>query len=118
MSNATVPAPDVIRCAWVGADPLMIAYHDDEWGVPCHDDRKLFELLLLDMFQAGLSWSTVLRKRENFRRAFTGFDPEIIAAYGEADHQRLLSDPGIIRNRLKVYGATRGAQAFLRVQEE
>jgi DNA-3-methyladenine glycosylase I len=96
----------------------MIAYHDEEWGVPCHDDRKLFELLLLDMFQAGLSWATVLRKRENFRRAFSGFDPKAVAAYSEADHQRLLADPGIIRNRLKVAGATRSAQAFLRIQDE
>lgn len=118
MSEAPPPSGGLVRCDWVGSDPLMIAYHDAEWGVPCHDDRELFERLLLETFQAGLSWITVLRKRENFRRAFAGFDPVTIAAYGDADHQRLQADPGIIRNRLKVLAATRNAQAFLRVQDE
>ena len=106
------------RCPWAGTDPLMVAYHDDEWGVPCHDDPELFERLLLEGFQAGLSWSTILRKREAFRRAFDGFDPERVAAYGPADVARLLADPGIVRNRLKIAAATRNAQAFLAVQRE
>ncbi len=90
------------RCAWAGEDPLMVAYHDEEWGVPCHDDRELFEILMLEGFQAGLSWATILRKRENFRRAFHGWDPEHIAAYDDEEVARLLADPGIVRNRLKV----------------
>lgn len=118
MSVAIAPNDGLIRCSWVSSDPLEIAYHDEEWGVPCHDDGELFERLLLESFQAGLSWITILRKRENFRRAFAGFDPLAIAAYDEADHERLLADPGIIRNRLKVRAATRNAQAFLRVQQE
>src|SRR5687768_10518855 len=101
-SSPNADTIDVVlpRCAWVGNDPLMIAYHDEVWGVPCHDDRALFELLMLDCFQAGLSWATILRKREHFRRAFDGWDAERIAAYGEDDVARLLADPGIIRNRL------------------
>jgi DNA-3-methyladenine glycosylase I len=110
--------PAIRRCEWAGTDPLMVAYHDQEWGVPCHDDQDLFERLLLEGFQAGLSWSTILRKRENFRRAFDGFDPERIAAYGTADTERLLANAGIVRNRLKVSAATRNAQAFLAVQAE
>ena len=106
------------RCPWVGTDPLMAAYHDAEWGVPCHDDRELFERLLLEGFQAGLAWITILRKREAFRRAFDGFDPVRVAAYGPADVERLLADPGIVRNRLKVAAAIRNAQAFLAVQAE
>jgi DNA-3-methyladenine glycosylase I len=106
------------RCPWVGSDPLMVAYHDQEWGVPCHDDRELFERLLLEGFQAGLSWSTILRKREAFRRAFDGFDPLRVAAYGQADIDRLLADPGIVRNRLKVAAAVRNARSFLAVQAE
>jgi DNA-3-methyladenine glycosylase I len=96
----------------------MIAYHDQEWGVPTKDERELFERLLLEGFQAGLSWQTILRKRENFRRAFDGFDPVRIAHYGEGDAARLLADPGIVRNRLKVRAATTNARAFLRLQEE
>jgi DNA-3-methyladenine glycosylase I len=96
----------------------MIAYHDDEWGVPCHDDRDLFERLMLESFQAGLSWSTILKKRENFRRAFEGFDPVRVAQYGEPEFERLIGDPGIVRNRLKVLAATRNARAFLEVQAE
>lgn len=107
-----------IRCAWANSSPLEAAYHDDEWGVPCHDDRELFERLMLEGFQAGLSWSTILRKRENFFRAFDGWDPVRIANYGEDDHARLMADAGIIRNRLKVAGATKNARAFLEAQHE
>lgn len=106
-----------IRC-WGDGDPLMEAYHDNEWGVPVHDDRKLFEILLLDNFQAGLSWRTILHKRENFRQAFDGFDPRKIAAYGDTERQRLLADSGIIRNRAKINAAITNAQAFLQVQQE
>jgi DNA-3-methyladenine glycosylase I len=95
----------------------MIAYHDEEWGVPCHDDRDLFERLILEAFQAGLSWSTILRKRRAFIRAFNGFDPEIVANYGPEDIDRLLSDAGIVRNRLKVAAAISNAQAFLETRE-
>lgn len=96
----------------------MIEYHDEEWGVPCHDDRDLFERLILEGFQAGLSWSTILRKREAFIRAFDGFDPVIVAAYGPGDVARLLGDAGIVRNRLKVAAAISNAQAFLDTQDE
>ncbi|MSQ25273.1 MAG: DNA-3-methyladenine glycosylase I [Dehalococcoidia bacterium] len=96
----------------------MLRYHDDEWGVPIHDDRKLFEFLILDAFQAGLSWRTILHKRENFRRAFHTFDAARIARYGDIDIQRLLADPGIVRNRLKVRAAVTNAQRFLDVQRE
>lgn len=108
----------VSRCFWAGDDVLMCAYHDEEWGVPVYDDRELFERLLLECFQAGLSWRTILHKRENFRRAFDGFDPETIAAYGEEKIAALLADPGIVRNRLKVRGAVGNAQAFLRLVDE
>jgi DNA-3-methyladenine glycosylase I len=104
------------RCGWSEANPLMIAYHDREWGIPVHDDRKHFEFLLLDAFQAGVSWSIVLNKRENFRRAFDGFDPEKIARYRAAKVRALLEDAGIIRNRLKVAAAVTNARAFLEVQ--
>lgn len=106
------------RCAWAGTDPLMIAYHDTEWGVPCHDDGALFERLMLECFQTGLSWATILRKREHFKRAFDGWDPERVAVYGPDDVARLLADPGIVRNRLKVAAAIRNAQAFLAVRRE
>jgi DNA-3-methyladenine glycosylase I len=96
----------------------MVAYHDEEWGVPCHDDRALFELLILEGFQAGLSWSTILRKRENFVRAFDGFEPAVVAAYGPHDIARLLADAGIVRNRLKIEAAITSARTFLDVQEE
>ena len=112
------PIPAPTRCPWAGRNPLMLAYHDEEWGVPCHDDRELFERLLLEGFQAGLSWETILRKREGFRRAFEGFDAERIAAYGPDDAARLLADPAIVRNRAKVAAATRNARAFLTVQRE
>jgi DNA-3-methyladenine glycosylase I len=106
------------RCAWVGSDPLMLRYHDREWGVPVHDDRKHFEFLILEGAQAGLSWSTVLRKREGYRRAFSDFDPEKVARYTGKRIQKLLGYPAIIRNRLKVESAVRNARAFLAVQEE
>jgi DNA-3-methyladenine glycosylase I len=108
----------VQRCFWAGTDPLMQAYHDEQWGVPCHDDRELFELLLLEGAQAGLSWSTILKKRVNYRRAFEGFDPARLAAYGDEDFARLLANPGIVRNRLKIQAATRNARAFLALVEQ
>jgi len=104
------------RCAWCGADPLYVAYHDAEWGVPVRDDRVLFEFLLLEGAQAGLSWITILRKRENYRRAFAGFDPQRVARFGDADVARLLADAGIVRNRAKVAAAITNAQRFLEVQ--
>ena len=106
------------RCAWVTDDPLYLAYHDTEWGVPVYDERELFEFLVLETFQAGLSWLTVLKKRENFRKAFDHFEVEKVANYGEAKIQALLDDPGIIRNKLKVGSTVSNAQAFLNVQEE
>lgn len=108
-------AGPVRRCPWVGDDPLYVAYHDREWGVPLHDDRALFEFLILEGAQAGLSWLTILRKREHYRRAFDGFDPERVARYGEARVRKLLADPGIVRNELKIRGAIRNARAFLAV---
>ena len=107
------------RCAWVPeGDPLYVAYHDEEWGVPSHDDRYLFEMLVLEGAQAGLSWSTILRKREGYREAFAGFDPAAVARFGERDVERLLGDSGIVRNRLKVESALANARATLAVQEE
>jgi DNA-3-methyladenine glycosylase I len=106
------------RCAWAGDDPLVIAYHDQEWGVPLHDDQRLFELLILEGAQAGLSWITILRKRENYRQAFADFDPIKVAQFDQAQKQQLLRDPGIIRNKLKIEAAVTNAQAFLKVQEE
>lgn len=107
------------RCAWVPInDPLYLAYHDQEWGAPLHDDRALFEFLILEGFQAGLSWRTILYKRENFRQAFDGFDPIRIASYDEKKIAELLANPGIIRNRLKVRAAVTNARAFLSVQEQ
>lgn len=105
------------RCAWAGSDPLYVAYHDQEWGVPLHDDRMLFEFLILDGMQAGLSWAIILKKRDNFRRAFDNFDPTMIARYDDAKVAALLADPGIVRNRLKVAAAIQNARAFLQVQE-
>lgn len=106
---------EIIRCGWPGADPLMLEYHDAEWGTPLHDDRKLFEYLLLDGAQAGLSWRTILRKREGYRSAFAGFDPEVIAAFDDTDVARLLADPEIVRNRRKIESAIGNAQACLQV---
>lgn len=107
-----------IRCAWCGADPLYIAYHDEEWGVPVHDDRRLFEMLTLEGAQAGLSWLTILRKRENYRRAFHAFDFERVARYSARDIQRLMNDSGIVRNRLKIESTIRNARATLAIREE
>jgi DNA-3-methyladenine glycosylase I len=106
-------APDGrVRCPWSGlGDPLYLAYHDEEWGVPSHDDRHLFEMLVLEGAQAGLSWATILRKREGYRRAFHGFDPEVVAGFGDADVSRLMEDPGIVRNRAKIQSAIGNARA-------
>jgi DNA-3-methyladenine glycosylase I len=105
------------RCAWCGADPLYQAYHDTEWGVPLHDERALFEFLILEGAQAGLSWLTILKKRAGYRRAFHDFDAERVARYGEADVARLLADPGIVRNRLKIAAAVGNARATLKLRE-
>ena len=106
------------RCGWAGSDPLFVDYHDLEWGVPVHDDRILFEFLILEGAQAGLSWSTILKKRENYRAAFDHFDPPIVARYDESKVSELLANPGIVRNRLKIAAAIQNAQVFLAVQEE
>ena len=108
----------VTRCVWPGNDPLMIDYHDTEWGVPAHDDRKHFEFLVLEAAQAGLSWSIVLRKREGYRRAFSDFDPAKVARFTAAKIDRLTQDPSIIRNRLKIAAAVKNAKAFLAVQRQ
>jgi DNA-3-methyladenine glycosylase I len=105
------------RCPWCGDDPLYVAYHDTEWGVPCHDERTLFEFLILEGAQAGLSWITILRKRENYRRAFDGFEAAKIARYGEQDVARLLANAGIVRNRLKIAAAIDNARATLALYE-
>jgi DNA-3-methyladenine glycosylase I len=106
------------RCEWAGNDPLYHAYHDQEWGVPLHDDRMLFEFLCLEGAQAGLSWLTILKKRDNYRKAFAAFDPQSVARFDRRRIERLLQDPGIVRNRLKVESAVDNARAFLRVQRE
>jgi DNA-3-methyladenine glycosylase I len=106
------------RCDWAGSDPMYVAYHDEEWGVPVHDDRILFEFLILEGMQAGLSWSTILRKRENFRQAFDQFEPELIACYDHRKIKELMADAGIIRNLRKIESAISNAQAFLAVQDE
>jgi DNA-3-methyladenine glycosylase I len=107
-----------VRCDWCLGDDTYLAYHDEEWGVPVHDDRELFERLMLEGFQAGLAWITILRKREHFFRAFDGWDPVTIAAYGPDDVARLMADPGIVRNRLKIEGTIKNARAFLDTAEE
>lgn len=109
---------DCKRCPWCGTDPMYVRYHDEEWGVPIHDDRLLFEFLTLETFQAGLSWITVLRKREHFRTAFASFDANRVARFNNADLERLMLDSGIIRNRAKVRAAINNAQAFIRLQDE
>ena len=106
------------RCAWTGSDPLYRAYHDEEWGVPVHDDRLLFEFLTLEGAQAGLSWITILRKREGYRRAFAGLDPEVVARFGDQQLLQLLADPGIVRNRLKLSSTVGNARAFQALREE
>lgn len=105
------------RCQWCGSDPLYVSYHDHEWGVPQPDELALFELLVLEGAQAGLSWITILRKREGYRRAFAGFDPEVLAGYGEAEVARLLADAGIVRNRLKIEATLDNARALLALRE-
>src|SRR6266478_8040299 len=109
---------ELVRCGWSMNHPLMIEYHDTEWGVPVHDDRKLFEFLVLDAAQAGLSWRTVLLKRENYRKAFDDFDAEKVARYTEKRVEKLLTNPGIVRNRLKVNSAVTNARAMLKVRDE
>jgi len=108
---------DPVRCAWASGE-LLLRYHDEEWGVPVHDDRTLFEFLILEGAQAGLSWNTILNKRENYRKAFDGFDPKRIARYDRRKVDRLLRDPGIVRNKLKIASTIANAGVFLRVQEE
>jgi DNA-3-methyladenine glycosylase I len=109
---------DLPRCGWATSDPLYIAYHDEEWGRPVHDERRLFEMLILEGAQAGLSWITILKRRETYRAAFEGFDPERIARYGAKDIERLMADPGIIRNRAKVESAIKNAKACLALRDE
>ena len=111
-------AEEKLRCEWVGLDPLNMTYHDVEWGTPEHGDKKLFEMLLLEGAQAGLSWTTILKKRENYRKAFDGFDYKKIAVYDDAKVELLLDDIGIIRNKLKVAAAIQNAKSFLEVQKE
>lgn len=110
--------PESARCPWAGTDPLYVAYHDEEWGVPSHSDRHLFEMLVLEGAQAGLSWITILRKREGYRKAFAGFDPTKVARFGPRDVVRLLGDAGIVRNRLKIESTIGNAKAFLTLQAE
>lgn len=110
-------ASKIIRCGWCGEDPLYVRYHDEEWGVPVFDDRKLFEFLVLEGAQAGLSWITILRKRENYRKAFAGFDPRKVARFDASDVRRLLGDAGIVRNRAKIASAIGNARAFCAVQQ-
>jgi DNA-3-methyladenine glycosylase I len=112
----TTTAMNLERCAWCGSDPLYVAYHDQEWGVPLHDDTRLFEFLVLEGAQAGLSWLTILRKRHHYRQAFAGFDADQVAGFGEAEIARLLDNPGIVRNRLKIESAIRNARAVLAVR--
>ncbi|HYX34912.1 MAG TPA: DNA-3-methyladenine glycosylase I [Oligoflexus sp.] len=106
------------RCTWAGEDPLYVAYHDNEWGIPVHDDQKLFEFLILEGAQAGLSWITILRKRENYRKAFAGFDPVKVSRFNQAKRDRLMDNEGIVRNRLKIESTVINAKAFLAVQKE
>jgi len=116
--SASVAHPDgLTRCPWPKQDPLYVAYHDEEWGVPEYDDRALYEKLMLDGFQAGLSWITILRKRDNFRRAFDGFDPEKIARYTPRRIEKLMQDAGIVRNRAKIEGAVGSARAYLKIMD-
>ncbi|HYK77115.1 MAG TPA: DNA-3-methyladenine glycosylase I [Daejeonella sp.] len=109
---------DLIRCTWCGTDPLYVKYHDEEWGKPVYDDKTLFEFLILESAQAGLSWITILRKRENYRKAFADFEVEKVAAFTPQDVERLLQDPGIVRNRMKVEATVHNARLFMQIQEE
>jgi DNA-3-methyladenine glycosylase I len=118
-SDTIFPAKgNIARCPWCGSDSLYVNYHDNEWGVPLHDERALFEFLILEGAQAGLSWLTILKKRENYRRAFDHFDAEVVARYGKEDETRLLGDAGIVRNRLKVAAAITNARAALKIREQ
>ena len=117
MTSGVKGFPDPVRCAWASGE-LSVRYHDEEWGVPVHDDGTLFEFLLLEGAQAGLSWATILNKRENYRKAFDGFDPESVARYDRRKIERLLRDPGIVRNKLKIASAVANAKALVRVQEQ
>jgi DNA-3-methyladenine glycosylase I len=116
--SARLHADGKMRCPWPGEDPFYMAYHDTEWGVPEYDDRALYEKLILDGFQAGLSWITILRKRENFRKAFDDFQPEKIARYNEKKVHALMNDAGIVRNRAKIEGTVNSAKAYLKIMEE
>lgn len=118
MTARTAAAKPLVRCAWAGSDPAMIAYHDDEWGRPVHDDHTLFEFLILEGAQAGLSWSTILRKRDAYRKAYRDFDPAKVARFGEKQQAALLTNAGIVRNAAKIAWSIRNAQAFLEVQRE
>jgi DNA-3-methyladenine glycosylase I len=115
--TAVKHADGICRCGWCGTDPIYVRYHDTDWGVPEYDSRALFEKLILDGFQAGLSWITILRKRENFRAAFDGFNPEVIAAYDKRKIERLMKDEGIVRNRLKIEGTVESAKAYLQIED-
>jgi len=118
MRAMTESRSTIVRCSWVGSDSLYLEYHDREWGVPVHDDRLLYEFLVLEGAQAGLSWLTVLRRRDSYRRAFAGFDPAVVAGFGSERVEAMLRDPGLIRNRRKLESAVENARAFVRVQEE
>ncbi len=118
MTKARLHDDGLLRCPWPGEDPFYVAYHDTEWGVPGYDDRALFEKLILDGFQAGLSWITILRKRDNFRRAFDGFEPATIARYDARKIEALMNDAGIVRNRAKIEGTVAGARAYLKIMED
>lgn len=118
MRKARLHADGKLRCPWPGEDPLYMAYHDNEWGVPEYDDRALFEKLILDGFQAGLSWITILRKRDNFRKAFDNFEPEKIAKYDARKIEALMNDAGVVRNRAKIEGAVSSAKAYLKIMDE
>ncbi len=118
MSARSIHSDGLVRCPWPKQDPLYVAYHDEEWGVPEYDDRALYEKLVLDGFQAGLSWITILRKRENFRRAFDDFEPEKIARYTPKQIERLMQDAGIVRNRAKIEGTVSSARAYQKIMED
>jgi DNA-3-methyladenine glycosylase I len=117
-ANSELPTPDLKRCPWSGTDPLYMDYHDNEWGKTIHDDKKLFEFLVLESAQAGLSWITILRRREGYRKAYADFDVEKVAAFDDSDVERLLNDQGIIRNRLKVLSSINNAKLFIEIQKE
>jgi len=117
-ANSKLQTPEIKRCAWPGTDPLYMDYHDEEWGKEIHDDKKLFEFLVLESAQAGLSWITILRRREGYRKAYADFDVQKVAAFDDKDAERLLNDEGIIRNRLKVLSSINNAKLFIEVQKE